>query len=375
MTELTASESAFLSKAEAFLQFKVKPKLEQFYSKQKTCSDLLSDAAKVGLLRLEVPVELGGLGASFICKVELAKMLASADFGVAMSLINTHNVVAQISNLEKGPSRSSYLGQLMSGRFSACTAITEPGAGSDVAAIQTFAVAHEGGWLLSGTKSWIVNARDARFMVVYAQTKLGAGVKGIAAFLIDAEDANFVRLTPEGQGPIPTMGVGSFALSNYQCSSDQMILEPGLAFKEMMISINAARIYVAAMCCGMVEDCIEVVRNYGNDRHAFGMPLNQHQGWRWTIANARVELAAATALVAQAAKLIDCGVDAQILAAKAKIFATQMASRQVAELMHKMGAEGLSTDQPFARHLLAAQAASLVDGSTEILLERISRGV
>jgi alkylation response protein AidB-like acyl-CoA dehydrogenase len=154
-----------------------------------------------------------------------------------------------------------------------------------------------------------------------------------------------------------------------------MILEPGLAFKEMMISINAARIYVAAMCCGMVEDCIEVVRNYGNDRHAFGMPLNQHQGWRWTIANARVELAAATALVAQAAKLIDCGGDAQILAAKAKIFATQMASRQVAELMHKMGAEGLSTDQPFARHLLAAQAASLVDGSTEILLERISRGV
>ena len=110
-------------------------------------------------------------------------------------------------------------------------------------------------------------------------------------------------------------------------------------------------------------------------RHSFGKPLHEHQGWRWSLADAAIELEAARLLVDAAASRIDSGSDAQAAAARAKVFATRMAGRHVAALMHAMGAEGLREHHPFLRHLAAAQVATLVDGSTEMLLERVARGL
>jgi alkylation response protein AidB-like acyl-CoA dehydrogenase len=139
-----------------------------------------------------------------------------------------------------------------------------------------------------------------------------------------------------------------------------------------MASINGARTYVAAMCCGMLDEAIRVVRAYGGSRHAFGVPLADHQGWRWVAAEASAELAAARALVREAAARIDAGADAQLVAAQAKLVATRTAERQLPRLAQAMGAEGLRETHPFGRHLHGARVASFVDGSSEMLLERIA---
>ncbi|MFB0915972.1 MAG: acyl-CoA dehydrogenase family protein, partial [Burkholderiaceae bacterium] len=112
---------------------------------------------------------------------------------------------------------------------------------------------------------------------------------------------------------------------------------------------------------------------YGDERHSFGQPLHSHQGWRWALADAAVDLAAARQLVALACDSLNRNVDAQTSAAHAKVFATRMAGRHIAALMHAMGAEGLREEYPFMRHLVGAQVASLTDGSTEMLLERIAK--
>jgi alkylation response protein AidB-like acyl-CoA dehydrogenase len=116
-----------------------------------------------------------------------------------------------------------------------------------------------------------------------------------------------------------------------------------------------------------------VAAAYGAQRHSFGQPLHGHQGWRWALADAAVDLQAARLLVHAAAIHIDAGTDAQTAAALAKIFATRMAGRHIAALLHAMGAEGLRDGHPFLRHLAAAQVATLVDGSTEMLLERVAK--
>ncbi len=108
-------------------------------------------------------------------------------------------------------------------------------------------------------------------------------------------------------------------------------------------------------------------------RHTFGKPLHEHQGWRWSLADAAIDLAAARLLVDAAAACIDGGSEAQTAAAQAKVFATRMAARHIAALMHAMGAEGLREHHPFLRHLAAAQVAALTDGSTEMLLERMAK--
>jgi len=151
-----------------------------------------------------------------------------------------------------------------------------------------------------------------------------------------------------------------------------MLAPPGEVFKGAMADINGARTYVAAMCCGMVDKALGVCMEYGRVRVTFGKPLNERQGWRWYLADASIDLSAARLLVAQASSRIDSGLDAQVDAAKAKIFATRMGERHLPALLQAMGAEGMLEKYPLSRHLTGARIAGYVDGSTEMLLERVA---
>jgi len=361
-----------LNATKKFVDIHLAPVIAQNALDLWTGKTLLAPAAHFGILGIQVPVALGGMGLSFSAKVVVADTLAALDFGLAMSLVNTHNVAEQIARIGNPLLIERYVPDLISGKKSACTALTEPRAGSDFSAIETTATRVQGGWRLHGSKAWITNAVHADVVVVYAQTQEAAGASGIAAFVIDAKKTGFQRLDPH-TSPIASIGTGAFSLSGYVCEDVDMLSPPGEAFKDILQAINGARIYVAAMCCGMVEACLATVSAYGEQRHTFGKPLLAHQGWRWQLAEAAVELEAARSMVQTAAHWIDAQQDAQSMAAKTKIFASRMAQKQIAVLMHAMGAEGLSAQHPFMRHLAAAQIAGLVDGSTEMLLERVAR--
>lgn len=335
--------------------------------------NLFTSAATLGLLGIQVPTQYGGLERSFGTKVAVLEALARVDFGAAMALVNTHNVAEQLVRLGRAELSDRYVRRILSGDLVACTALTERGAGSDFAAIQTRAVRTADGWQLDGAKTWIINARYADLVVVYAQTQPASGAAGIAAFLVCGDRSGFVRESDAPLGPIATLGTGGFRLEGYRCTPEEVVSPPGQAFKDILRSINGARVYVAAMCCGMVAECLHAAAVYGQHRQTFGKPLAAHQGWRWALANAAIELEAARQLVRQSAAQIGACDDAQLCAAQAKVFATRMAQTHVAALMHAMGAEGLRDGHPFLRHLHAVQAASLTDGSTEMLLERIAR--
>jgi alkylation response protein AidB-like acyl-CoA dehydrogenase len=261
--------------------------------------------------------------------------------------------------------------ELMHGRAIGCTALTEPGAGSDFAAITMQAVKVDGGWQLDGTKAWITNAAQADVVVMYAQTEPGSGARGVAGFVIDAHREGFVRQPAFALGGQNAIGAGGFHLQGYRARDDELLHPPGRAFKAAMGSINGARTYIAAMCCGMVGEALRVASAYGEQRHTFGRPLADHQGWRWRLAEAASELQACRLMVAHAAALVDADADAQLAAAQAKLLASRLADRQLPALAQAMGAEGLRDHHPFARHLMGARVANFVDGSTEMLLERI----
>ena len=122
----------------------------------------------------------------------------------------------------------------------------------------------------------------------------------------------------------------------------------------------------------MVSKAIEIAADYGRHRATFGKRLGEHQGWRWSLGEADVDLAAAQQLVAHTIQLLDQGEESQFAAARAKIFATRMAERHLPALAQLMGAEGLRDRYPFGRHLIGARMAGFVDGSTEMLLERLT---
>ena len=373
MTTADPKERQTLDAARHFAATQVRPLAADWDSGKADTRHALPEAAHAGLLGLEVAVADGGLGLSFACKCGVAEILAAADFGLAMAVINTHNVASHLAGEGAPDVVRRFVPALLSGRRAGCTALTEPGAGSDFSAITTVAQAVGGEWQLDGEKAWIVNATHADVLVVYAQTEPGSGARGIAAFVVDAARHGFVRAAPANTKAARGIDTGGFRLQAYRARGDELLHPPGQAFKAALTSINGARTYVAAMCCGMVDECLQAARTYGAQRRTFGVPLHEHQGWRWRLADAAIDLAAARLLVGAATALIVAGGDAQAAAAKAKVFATRMAGRHIAALLHAMGAEGLREDYPFLRHLAAAQVAALVDGSTEMLLERVAR--
>ena len=369
---VSAAEQDWLARVRAFADRDIAPAAGRWTGDDLPGKDLLGRAADCGLTRVEVPVAVGGMGLSFAAKAQACEILAAADFGFAMSVVNSHNVAVKLAQCARTSVKERLLPPLLAGQTSACTALTEAGAGSDFAAIRMSARQVADGWILNGEKTWITNARHASIAIVYAQCGEIGERDGIGAFVVDLDAPRAERFACDADFSQVSTGTGGFRLTDYRTENENLLLEPGTAFRSIMSEINGARVYVAAMCCGMVQAALQTVCDYGGQRHTFGRPLAGHQAWRLDLARCATELAASRALVAQAVAGIVAGGDVQLLAAQAKIHAVASAQRQLTTLFHAMGAEALNPERPLARHLAAAQIAALVDGSTEMLLERVA---
>lgn len=356
-----------------FAEHRVRPAADGWSLGNSPSRDLFEEGAALGLFGIEVPTTLGGRGLDLAAKIKVSEILAAADFGFAMSVINTQNVALRLSASAPDRIRDHFLHDLLAGGRSACTALTEPGAGSDLAAIATTAERSRGGWTLNGEKAWIINGRHAGLAVVFAQTDPAAGLRGIGGFIVNLEAAGVDRYAIDSAFSQTSMGTGGFVLSSVQMSEDHMILPPGTAFRTVLEEINGARTYVAAMCCGMLDAAIETVSDYGNRRAVFGRKLKDHQAWRQVLEEAKTELASIRALTTEAMRTISMGEDGRLAAAQAKIAAVETGQRQLPALLHAMGAEGLRPEHCLARHLAAFQAAALTDGATALLKQQVAK--
>lgn len=370
---LTPAERELAEKARAFAREVGDPIAAACERSRTHDRALIRKAAALGLTAIQTPREMGGLGMSFAARAAVAEALGEACFGVAMAVINSHNAAFRLSKLAPGGLAERLIPGLLSGELVGCTAMSEPGAGSDFAALTTRATRANGGWRLSGEKAWVTNARHADLTILFAQTGLEGSAAGIAGFLVETARPGIAVSPDNGLCALHAMGLGGFALQDYEAPDEALLLPPGGAFRSALTEVNGARVHVAAMVCGMVESAIAEVADHGAERRTFGVPLASHQGWRWTLARAETDLAAARLIVAEAARVIDLGADAQLIAAQAKIHATAMAERHLPALAQALGAHGLRPDSRLARHLIGVRGACLADGSTEMLLERVAR--
>lgn len=370
---LTLEERALVARARQFADDVLVPAAEACERERRADPDALRQAAELGLTRIQVAKDPGGLGFSFACKSEVAEVLARACFGFSMAIINTHNTAWRLSRLEAAYPQG-LVPPMLAGEATGCAALSEPSAGSDFAAIRTTARRQaDGAWVLNGEKGWITNARHAACAITFAQTKEHGDASGVGAFLVELARPGAERVNNSEMFALHANGLGGFRLTDYVAPAEAVVMEPGVAFRQILSEINGARIYVAAMCLGMVDAALDAAHGRGRTRETFGKPLREHQGWRWRLAQAEADLAAARALVRQAEAAHSAGEDTQLIAAQAKIVGVGLANRHIPELLHAHGAFGLSAGNLFSRHLAGMQAASFADGSTEIMLERVAR--
>ncbi len=363
-----------LERARTFAAGTIRPNAEQWEAERRFPRDAFEAASRAGLCGLLVPSDQGGEALPLGQMADVMAAMSAADLGFAFALVCHNNLAGGIGQNGSDWHRETFVGPMICGEKLGAFLLTEPEAGSDAAGLRTLATKTDTGWLLNGAKAWITNGSSADVLSVYAQTEDGAGARGIAAFLVDADQPGVVREAAYHMLSCHASGTGSIRFENVELSEEQLFYPPGEAFRKALFAIDIARIVLSRMCAGMLADGLTHAVDYVSNRKAFGAPLSEKQGLRWMLADVATDLRAATALIDQAIAAFEAD-DPEMpeLAAHAKKFTTRVVLTGLGQCMQAMGANGFRQDAPLARHFAAAKMTQWMDGATEIQNEVIAR--
>jgi len=372
---LDERERSLVERARGFAADRVAPFARQWEARREVPLDTLRAAAEAGLAGLLVPRSLGGQGLSASAAARLFEELAAVDMAFAFSLVVHNNLAANIAHNGSDEMIARRLPALLSAERIGAFCLTEPGAGSDAAAITTRATRDSQGWRLDGDKAWVTNGAVAGILSVYAQTDPAQGSRGIACLMVEGEAEGLSREPAYDLMGGHAMGTAGLRFAGCRVAEADLLLPPGRAFKAALGGINLARALVAAMCGGMLRASLETALDYASRRHAFGRPTASFQGLQWMLADVATELEASRLLSYRATALLDRGERAVVEAAHAKKFATRAALKGISDCMQAMGAAGYKAEHPLGRHLACAKMAQFLDGTTEIQNVVIARAL
>lgn len=329
-------------------------------------------AVALGLVNLTLPERVGGMGLGCFELVLVTEELCRACLGIGTTLCINTLAAEPLVQLGSPAQQERYLSRLTAGGF-ASFALTEPGAGSDVAGIRTRATKVEGGWSLNGSKIWISNAPLADFFVVFAKTDAEAEHRGMTAFIVERDSAGLSIGQPMsklGQRAAPTAEV---FFDKLFVPDAQRLGEEGSGFGLAMQVFDHSRPMVAAFGVGLVQRCVDESLAYARTRISMGKPLIEHQAIAHKLAEMQMRLEAARLLTYQAAWMTDQGQRSTLQASIAKAFAADAAMWAATEAIQIFGGMGYSTEYPVEKLFRDAKVLQIYEGTSEIQRNIIAR--
>lgn len=329
--------------------------------------DVVAKLAELGFLGIFIPPDFGGcglgdLGASVIME-EIARHC-----GATALFLDAHNALcsAHILRGANDQQKKKYLLQLASGAMVGSWALSEPGCGSDAAALQTAAVLEGNQWVLNGSKQWITNGHYAGVFVVMAKTKPEGGAKGISAFLVDRETPGFLIGPKEDKLGMRASDTVGLTFENCRIPKESLCGELHGGFIDAMKVLERGRITIAGIALGLARGALEESLKYAHERQAFGKRLFDHQAIQFMLADMAVQIDAGRLLTRQAAVLSDEGKPSNIEASVAKLFTSEVATKACLDAIQIHGGNGYTKDFPVERYLRDSKLCEIGEGSSQI---------
>jgi len=337
----------------------------------------LLKAAKLGLTCFDLPREYGGGGVeSLLDACRVMEELAWGDSPITWVILQGGFFAGPILALGSDEQKQRWLPPLCSAEPPDCAvAITEPGAGSDAAAIETEARRVDGGYVLDGDKKFIGNAHIAECAVVFATTAPGSRSKGITAFVVEHGDEGFRR-----GARLPKMGSRCFPAGELhfeECfvPEDRRLGDEGEGFSGLMRVFDRARVQLAANSLGIGRAALEHAVDHAKERQAFGKPIHEFQAVSFRLADAKLKLEQARLLTHHAAQLADHGQPFATEAAMAKLAASEAAWFATWSAVQTLGGAGYVRDSPVQKWLRDAKLDEIWDGTSDIMRLIVARSL
>jgi alkylation response protein AidB-like acyl-CoA dehydrogenase len=374
-TLFDADHESFRDTCAAFLAKQVEPHLEQYIEDKAISRDFWRAAGEQGLLGLEIPEENGGSEAGdFRFNAVFAEELSKVSAALA-SCVGIHSdiVAPYIVDLGTPEQKERWLPGMASGEILAAIGMTEPGGGSDLAALRTTAVRDGDEWVVNGSKTFITNGFSGDLIVTAVRTSPEKGAKGITLFGIEATDPGFSRgrkLDKVGQ---PESDTAELFFEDVRLGDDRVIGEVDRGFIYMMERLPQERLTCAVSNIAHAKQILVETIQYAKDRHAFKQPIGAFQHNKFLLAHLVTKIEAAEAFVDAAVLAHSKGELTAIDAAKAKYWSSEVQNEVLDDCVQLHGGYGFMNEYRVARAWRDARVTRIWAGSNEIMKELIGR--
>ncbi|MEA2446904.1 MAG: hypothetical protein QOK47_541 [Actinomycetota bacterium] len=326
---------------------------------------LYKQLADLELTGIPFPEEYGGGGQAYATYLLVIEELARVYLGFTIGL-SVHTLCAfAVSQFGSDQLKKDVLTRLCAGEWFGAYSLSEPGSGSDAAALSTKATHVDGGYKLNGSKVFCTRGAEADAVLLMGRTG-DATANGISAFIMESGTEGF-----EGSKKEDKMGWRSSPTWMLSCTDAfvpeaRLVGEEGQGFKIALASLDSGRLGIAASSIGLAQGALDEALKFTSEREQFGKPVNQNQGLQFMLADMSTQIQAGRQLYRHAARLRDAGLDYSLEAAQAKLFCSDVAMKVTTDAVQLHGGYGYITEYPVERYMREAKALQIVEGTNQI---------
>lgn len=364
---LTDEQKMVQELARKIAREKIKPVAAKYDVSEEFPWPELKVIADSDLFGLFIPEEYQGMGVSVLNLCLATEELARACGGIAVCYAASALGTFPILLFGNDEQKKKYLPDLAKGKKIAAFGLTEPEAGSDVAAIKTTARKDGDHYILNGTKHFITNGGEAQVYTVVAMTNKSKGPRGASAFIVDKGTPGFTFGKKEEKLGIRASATQELIFTDCKIPKENLLFKEGMGFIVTMKTFDMSRPGVAARAVGIAQGALDEAVKYSKQRHQFGRSISSFQGIQWMLADMATQVEAARALVYSCARMIDVGIkDVGKDSAIAKLFASDVAMKVTTDAVQIFGGYGYMKEYPAEKYMRDAKITQIYEGTNQI---------
>jgi acyl-CoA dehydrogenase len=370
----TPEHDELRSSVRSFVERELVPNAQEWEDKESFPRELFERVGSLGFFGCKFPESVGGVGPDFVADAVVTEEMTRCGSGGVAACLGAHKDLASlyVYNFGTSEQHERWLRPALEGRSVGALGVTEPDAGSDVAAIKTTAVRDGDDWVVNGSKIFITNGSWADFVVVAAKTDPGGGHEGITLFVVEAGTPGFESRR------IPMLGwrtghTGELSFNDVRLPGDNLLGEVGKGFYAIMQNFAWERLIMALAQVSGAQRTYDLAKAYALSRPAFGRPVGKFQVWRHRFADMATRIAAGRALTYRALRLYVAGENPIREVAMAKLYTSEVAFHVADECVQIHGGYGYMMEFPAQRAWRDSRLGPIGGGTSEIMKEIIGR--
>jgi alkylation response protein AidB-like acyl-CoA dehydrogenase len=354
--------------ARTFARTRLAPNAREWEAAGAVPAEVFREMGELGFLGMTVPEHLGGAGLDYVSYALALMEIAAGDGGISTLMsVNNAPVCAILASRGSEEQQRRFLRPLAAGEGIGAFALTEPHAGSDAAALRMRATRRgDGGYVLNGVKQFITSGRIAKAVITFAVTDPAAGKRGISAFVVPTDLPGFRVSGVEHKLGQQSSDTVQLTFEDVQVDEALRIGAEGEGYKIALANLETGRIGIGAQSVGMAEAALEHATAYARERQSFGKVLAEHQAVLFRLADMATQVAAARALVLDAAALKDAGRPCLKEACIAKLFASEAAEKVASAAIQVLGGYGYVRDYPVEKIYRDVRVCQIYEGTSDV---------